>query len=106
MNVQQDKLAVRYQEFADDYRRRSLKALAKLSLHSSISGVTATTGFLVQEQLANPALKIAVAAGALAITGANLKSAFVVVQHETMLHEEYHHFKDLVSAESAEPTRS
>lgn len=105
MDSQNGRLAERYQELATDFRNRSLKTLLNLSARCVVSGVTPVFGYLVQEQLTDPAYRLAVAAGALAVTGTGLRSAYRSVDHESLLHDEYRRFKDLSFAEGGEPAR-
>jgi len=105
MDSQNGRLAERYQELATDFRTRSLKTLLNLAAQSVVGGTTPVFGYLVQEQLTAPAYRIAVAAGALAVTGTSLRSAYRSVDHESLLHAEYRRFKDLSFVAAGEPAR-
>ena len=105
MDAQNGRLAERYQELAADFHSRWLTTWKKLAVCSAIGGTMPVFGYLVQEQLVNPVSKVAVAAGAMAITGASLRSAYLSVDYEGLLHTEYRHFKDLSLAQAGEPAR-
>ena len=105
MDSQNGRLAERYQELATDFRNRSLKTLLNLSARSVVGGVTPVFGYLVQEQLTDPAARLAIAAGALAVTGSSLRSVYRSVDHESLLHAEYRRFKDMSFAVTNEPAQ-
>ena len=99
-------LAERYQELSDDFYDRWLIALRNLTANSVIAGSLPVAGYLVQEQLTNPAHKFAVVVGTLAVAGTRLRSAYISVDHEGLLNAEYHHFKDLSLSQANESFRS
>lgn len=105
MDSQNGRLAERYQELATDFRNRSLKTLLNITAKSVVSGTTPVFGYLVQEQLIDPASRIAVVAGALAVTGTSLRAAYRSVDLESLLHAEYRHFKDLSGVTAGEAAR-
>ena len=105
MDSQNGRLAERYQELATDFHNRSLKTLLNLAAKSAVGGTTPVLGYVVQEQLADPVSKFVAMAGALAVTGTSLRSAYRLVDHESLLYAEYRHFKDLSFVAGAEPAR-
>ena len=98
------RLAERYQELAADFHIRSLKTLSNIAVKSIVIGTTPVFGYLVQEQLADPVSQLAIVASVLAVTGASLQSAYRSVDHESLLHAEYRHFKDLNLAQAIDPS--